>query len=826
MKPAYSPIWRPNSGHPDGVTNVYISEDNEFVYFSFDITCDNTNDIGEDWFELIIEDNVFHVDDENTEYGTMGFVNTKAVSYKHQLVELQIPKIRLTQDVINFSTLFYGTVSVYYEGYTSDVDTGIQYITPTENSKIVQEIVITNSYTGKYNRDLDIDSFTITNQGNVNNNMISSVELWVDELLIRDWKIGSTVNNPDLQTGEVIGKDDNSACLSIPKNTSKTILVKIDIKDSVIDNSLYLQTKVDAVDLTTNTEISWYANPPRVFEGIETATSSTYLFSKADLKEMQALDSNENGIIDEIIVNTDYNIGPATDIKHDSDETSTLDKFSVDYDENPILLEGIEFYDSNETEASFKLTIDESDPSLSVDTSTSDFVLSYDWSNKDLWFESADSRSVPVYTIPSMLNSIIDQAGPIVTELSVSDNLITGKDVGDDFEITISFSEAMNVSMIPDLDFSPSIHQGPSPIFLFDSEYMVDEDTYQINYTIADENEYAENVDVICTTTETIDAQGVMMNSPYTETNLFTIDAKAPLIFGFPSDSITPGEDYTVRVDVTDDSDIQNVLLNYNFGSSWNTKTMNYDPGTGEYFAVVTPPEETTILTYKISAFDIHDNGKETNEKELSINDNEDVEEDEPDDEDTEGDDNTDDEPEDLDSDDDGYSDDMEESYGTNSTDDSDKPLDTDDDGTPDDDSDDEKYSGDTDDDDDGLEDEEETNVGSDPKDDEDVLTIDNKDGYLVDTDDDGEPDTYYNGVEDVVTEIETVNENTFRIDDNGDGNWNYDYDVITGSAEAYGSPDQTTESEEFPIAIIVGVIIIFLIGLGFALFKFGYIKF
>ncbi len=98
--PIYSPIWRPDSGHPDGVTNVYICDDENNVYFGFDITCDNTNDIGEDWFKLIIGEMDFYVDDFDEEYGIMNFRNTESVSYKHQVVEMSIPKNVLNDKVI------------------------------------------------------------------------------------------------------------------------------------------------------------------------------------------------------------------------------------------------------------------------------------------------------------------------------------------------------------------------------------------------------------------------------------------------------------------------------------------------------------------------------------------------------------------------------------------------------------------------------------------------------------------------------------------------------------------------------------------------------
>ncbi|MFO8077334.1 MAG: hypothetical protein R6U21_01645, partial [Thermoplasmatota archaeon] len=620
LTPLYSPVWRPDSGHPDGITNVYISEDEHYVYFSFDITCDNTNDIGEDWFELIIDDMVFHVDDYNTKYGKLGFGKTDAVSYDHQIAELFIPKHVIQTDEITFSTLYYGTAAVYSDGYSSDVDTGIQYITPLETEpEVIQEVVYTNEHAKS---SLMIDSFTVTNTGDAHDAWLYTLWLWVDggdgnydggekdDILI-----GSHVYKPDLQSGEVIGDNDGFSCLEIPPRSSKRVFVTITIQPNSRPNVESLQTRLDARDLVKSSSVVWYSTP-RTNEGLVTASSPTYIFSKAEYKTSAALDTNDNGIIDQIIVTTDYKIGPATQIWYGDDEESAIDGFTVKYDGNEIGIDGIEFYESNETEASFALILDEEHIFLPVDTSSNDFSVSYDYSQEELFIENDESHSVPVWPFADM--PLNDNAGPVVTSLTVSDTMITGEDAEDTFEVTLSFSEPMNISSFPVLDFDAAVDDGSARILIFDSQYMVDENTYQINYTIT-ENIYEGTVDVICTTEGVFDIQGIQMNSSYIESDLFTVDTKAPAISGFPTDSITPGEDYTVRVDVSDGSDIQNVLLDYHFGGSWNTKPMSYDPGNKEYIAVVTPPLDATNMTYKLSAYDIHDNGEETSIKELTV---------------------------------------------------------------------------------------------------------------------------------------------------------------------------------------------------------------
>ena len=809
LTPMYSPVWQPDSGHPDGITNVYICEDEQFVYFSFDITCDNTNDIGEDWFELIIDDKVFHVDDEHTEYGTMGFGKTDAVSYHHQFVELGIPKDELPEDIIYFSTLFYGTVSVFPDGYSDDVDLGTQYIIPEEhkpggNHFVVQEVDLQNM-NNKY--DLRIDSFNIRSTGSAVNNRFDSLKLWVDggngyydgggvSSRTDDEQIGSTIYNPDLEGGEIIGVDDNKACLTIPNKDEKKVFVTVDIDDSVRINDETIRTRLNAGDIVDFSSVSWNPgpSPPRTLEGIETASSRTYIFSYATPIGLTADDANDNGIIDKIIVNTEYLIGNAIAVWHNTNEETSINQFAVEYQYNDLDIEAIELHDSNATEAAFALILDESDTDLSVDTSTTDFTVSYDYTNEELWLMRSGLRKVPVWPVMSYWD-VEDTAGPVVTSLTISDTLITEDDAGDSFEIILNFSEPMNLSTFPVLDFDDAIHQGSSKTLVFDSQYMVDEDTYQINYTIADGDEYAKNVDVICTTTETLDAQGVMMNSSYIRADLLTVDTKAPDIYGFPTDTLTPGEDYTIRVYVSDDSDIQNVLLDYNFGSSWNTKTMSYDPGSGEYFVVVTPPMTATTMSYKISAFDTHDNGDETIVKELTIGSEEDEEEEDEEEEE---------EPEEeTDTDEDGYSDDMEESYGTNATDADDYPLDTDEDGTPDDDSGDGNYTGDTDDDDDGLLDETEDDIGSDSKNNDDVTTTDNIPGYLVDTDDDGDPDTYVDDTTENTTNITTNENGEYEIDVDGDGSIDYVYDATAGTTTPNEQENTGDSTPGFTISFV-----------------------
>jgi hypothetical protein len=131
--PSYSPFWRPATGHPDGYTFIYINDDEQYVYFSLDITLDNSNEYGEDWAEIRLRqpdgsEQAFRVDDFNTTWGKAGFGLTSKVSYKHQTCEFAIPKNITGSGNIEFSLAYYGTGSpgfanlIYLAGPGGNID--------------------------------------------------------------------------------------------------------------------------------------------------------------------------------------------------------------------------------------------------------------------------------------------------------------------------------------------------------------------------------------------------------------------------------------------------------------------------------------------------------------------------------------------------------------------------------------------------------------------------------------------------------------------------------------------------------------------------------
>jgi PKD repeat protein len=115
--PLYSPFWSPATGHPDGYTYIYACDDDQYVYFSLDITMDNTNEYGDDWAELRIlksdgSEQAFRITDFDTTWGKTGFGLTSKVSYKHETCEFAIPKSIVGADDIEFGLAYYGTGGV------------------------------------------------------------------------------------------------------------------------------------------------------------------------------------------------------------------------------------------------------------------------------------------------------------------------------------------------------------------------------------------------------------------------------------------------------------------------------------------------------------------------------------------------------------------------------------------------------------------------------------------------------------------------------------------------------------------------------------------
>ena len=165
----------------------------------------------------------------------------------------------------------------------------------------------------------------------------------------------------------------------------------------------------------------------------------------------------------------------------------------------------------------------------------------------------------------------------------------------------------------------------------------------------------------------------------------------------------------------------------------------------------------------------------------------------------------------DIDDDNDGYNDEIEQSYGTDAKNKLKYPIDTDSDFVPDEDSPDKKYVGDVDDDDDGLIDTIELKLGSIPLNGSDVkkLYLGGTAYYLVDVSQNGIFDILYNPLADVTTEVEYLDGN-YLINENGDGAWDYIYNVENGKISRYG--ENILLSPSFWIYLILVIFIILIL--------------
>ncbi len=115
---------------------------------------------------------------------------------------------------------------------------------------------------------------------------------------------------------------------------------------------------------------------------------------------------------------------------------------------------------------------------------------------------------------------------------------------------------------------------------------------------------------------------------------------------------------------------------------------------------------------------------------------------------------------------------------------------------------------GDVDDDDDGLIDTIELKLGSAPLNGSDVkqLYLDGKAYYLVDVSQNGIFDILYNPLADITTAVE-YRDGNYLINENGDGEWNYIYNVENGEISRYG--ENILLSPSFLIYLILGMFII-----------------
>lgn len=825
-EPIHTLFWKPDSGHPDGFTYVYASDDKDYLYISFDITSDNTNEIGEDWAELHIDDHVFRITDDDQQWGAFGFGYTDKVSYKHQTVEFCIPKSYLASDIISFGFRYYGTL-ITEDGKISDVDLGPQYIFAGQQ-KAVQKVEVIDE--GDDGGALSIDYFTIYNNGNASDDQFAALSLWrdhgdgvFDAGSGDDTLVGSPVSDPMLSTGVIVGDADNSNVVNIANGRTYDIWVVVDLAQDADGVGSRIVTSINAT--LTTMSISqwkpWEENPEfaQSMTSIEHRPTGTVTVDTDPVHE-QNLDFEVSVVYDEqmdmsvipTIIFTG-NTGTITDVGAgsgwinpyrfeqiyqitDVDEGNVVtvessggidldgfeegdcvpDSFLVDT--APPLIDSI----TGDTTATTgeKKTIE---ASFSDNIAINEAFLFYKVEGGILKVKSIASGEADI-TIPTdtldtwyyfvMINDtasnvIREPSAPDMYEITISDNddpLLSDNSPGN---AVAGQSYTFYASCVDNTDENPDVSV----------EYWFDDDAHQTKTMIPATGNYFEYQIIIPPSVETLGyvivAEDASNNWESTSTKALTVESESgdsPELYHPVADASGP---YTGYVDtalafdgslsIDSDGMITNYTWNFGDGSTGYGKTPTHVYNETDVFNVILIVTDNHGLT--------HLNTTTANITEF------------------------------VDTDGDGYGDLMEASYGTNATDNQSYPVDTDNDKTPDDDSPDGNYTGDSDDDNDGWTDEQEATYGTNPVD---------KESSPVDTDNDGSPDSADTDDDnDGYTDSEETNAGTDPKDD-----------------ASYPDDSDGKESEGFPMPLIAIVIVFIVIILAsvFVLYQKGIIKF
>lgn len=164
------------------------------------------------------------------------------------------------------------------------------------------------------------------------------------------------------------------------------------------------------------------------------------------------------------------------------------------------------------------------DVASGVNASTPDITFSIE-ADEDLTF----GGTVNVNVLPiSQTYSFEDVTAPVVTNFVASLSIINKQDVGSEtFELTITFSEAMNPAITPVVTFpTPGEDASNSLVPTASSGWSASNTVYTLVYDVSDQNiEY--NVDVAVSGAEDLSGNEQIT---YTKADAFKIDTKAPTV--------------------------------------------------------------------------------------------------------------------------------------------------------------------------------------------------------------------------------------------------------------------------------------------------------
>jgi len=832
--PTHQVLWEPASGHPNGYTYIYVTEDEHHLYFSFDITCDNSNEFGDDWAEICINNQIYRIDDFHTQWGKLGFGYTEKVSYKHQMAEFCIPKPKTSEEVIEFTFRYYGT-AITEDGSIIDIDLGEQTIYPSDQMA-VQNVQVKDH--GADGGALSIDYFTIFNDGTASNSQIARISLWRDHGDGEfdggqgdDTLVGQPVINPDLTTGVAIGGKGDGNIVNIANGLSYYFWIVVDLDQDAEEHGNTIQTKINGT-LSPTSYSNW---KPYWKSGFELATSETTIDASptgtlsidTDPVSENDLDFTISIVYDEpmdtsVIPSMQF-VGQTGGITMIAGSWATAFRYDrtysiADVDEGSLVtVESSGAKDlSGNTEGPCtptNFTVDTAQPTISditgdttgttgekttIEATFSDnievdtAIIFYriqggTWKTKSISSGEIDI-SIPADTIKTWeyylevkdtaSNSKKDSVPPTFYEITVSDNDAPILSDNSPSSCVAGQSYTFYASSIDNIDETPFVYV----------EYWFDEGSHIDKSMVPATGNYYQYQITIPTSAETfsyiISSKDSSDNWEQKSTKTLTVDSEAdddPSLIHPISDPNGPYYDIIdvpISFDGSGSSDADGTISNFSWTFGDGTQGYGINPthtySTGGIYTITLLVTDNDGLTH-------------LNATMATISDA-------------------------IDTDNDGYSDEMEESYQTNKTDNQSYPIDTDNDGIADIASADEKFEGDTDDDNDGVFDQVESTFGSDPKNDEDVNWFDEINGYLIDTDNDGIPDIYYNAENQTDTTIEPINDETLGVDIDGDEVIDYTYDTGTNEIETYTEPD--TEEDSFPILIVGAIIIVAIIAI------------
>ena len=123
-KALFAEFCRPTTGHPDGVTYGWVTNDRDTLYAEVEFTPDNTRDGNKDFSSATVERNgqmrEFRVSEDQTRWGHPSFLATDRARYHHKLYTFAIPfselGIRSAKEAGELKLAFnaYGTTATFF----------------------------------------------------------------------------------------------------------------------------------------------------------------------------------------------------------------------------------------------------------------------------------------------------------------------------------------------------------------------------------------------------------------------------------------------------------------------------------------------------------------------------------------------------------------------------------------------------------------------------------------------------------------------------------------------------------------------------------------